>query len=385
MAMPVHPHAAPSVRAIRGSVYTALAHRLERFPGEVYPFHVGDTFMEPAAGCRMEDLTVAEYPGMHRYASPHGLPALLDAIVERVRARTGVPTERDQVLISCGATGALAVAVGATVAPGEEVLILAPHWPLIEGIVRSFHGTPVAVPFLGLADSKESAVEIVQAHLTERTAALYLSTPNNPTGRVIPRPLIEALCEWAAARGLWIYSDEVYEDYVYRGEHTACRPLQPERTLSVHSFSKAYGMAGNRCGYVVGPPEIMGELRKIGTHSFYSTPTASQLAACRVLGGPGDAWIAEARRTYQACGDRAAARLGSPPPEGSTFLFLDVKDRLDERGLHGFLEDAVERGLFCAPGPSFGPYPTHVRICYTAAPPDVVARGIEVLAQLLGR
>ena len=103
--MPRHPHFSPSVQEIADSVYSGLAHRLATFQGEVFPLHVGDTWMEPPAGCRMEDLHVAEYPGMHRYAAPQGMPALLDAIVERVRARTGVPTERDNVLVATGATG----------------------------------------------------------------------------------------------------------------------------------------------------------------------------------------------------------------------------------------------------------------------------------------
>ena len=144
-------------------------------------------------------------------------------------------------------------------------------------------------------------------------------------------------------------------------------------------------MAGNRCGYVVGPRESMGQVTKVSIHAFYSTPTASQLAACRVLDGRGDEWIADVRERYREMGTRAAERLGVAPPEGSTFLFLDVADRLDERGLTGFLEDCVERGLLVAPGTSFGPYQTHIRICFTCAPPDVVERGTEVLAGLLGR
>ena len=71
------------------------------------------------------------------------------------------------------------------------------------------------------------------------------------------------------------------------------------------------------------------------------------------------------------------------PAAGSTFLFLDVRDKLDDRGLVGFLEDCADRGLFLAPGPSFGPYPTHVRLCFTSAPPDVVQRGVEMLAGIL--
>lgn len=383
--MPRHPRFSPSVDDITGAVYSALAHRLASFPGEVYPLHVGDTWMEPPEGCRMEDLSVAEYPGMHRYAAPQGMPPLIDAIVERVRARSGATTERESILVTTGATGGLGAAAGALLSPGDEVLQLAPHWPLITGIVRSFHGVPVDVPFFGVVDSPESAVEAARERLTGRTVALYLNTPSNPTGRIIPRSWIEALVEWARSENLWILADEVYEDYVFEGEHTYCRPLAPERTFAAHSFSKAYGMAGNRCGYMVGPAEGMKELRKIGIHSFYSTPTASQIAALRVLEGPGDAWVAQAREQYRATGERMAARLGIAPPGGSTFLFLDVADRLDGRGLGGFLEDCVDRGLFVAPGPSFGPYPTHVRLCFTAAPPDVVDRGVEVLASLLGR
>jgi aspartate/methionine/tyrosine aminotransferase len=306
--MPRHPGFSPSVQDISGAVYSALAHRLATYQGEVFPLHVGDTWMEPAEGCRMEDLHVAEYPGMHRYAPPQGMTTLLDAIVERVRER-----------------------------------------------------------------------------LTSRTVALYLNTPSNPAGQVIPRAWIEALVAWAAREDLWIIADEVYEDYVFSGEHTYTRPLAPERTFAAHSFSKAYGMAGTRCGYVVGPVEAVRELRKIGMHSFYSTPTAAQIAALRVMGEVGDAWIARAREQYRATGAQAAARLGLPAPEGSTFLFFDVAPVLDESGLGGFLERCVDRGLFLAPGPSFGPYPTHVRLCFTAAPPDVIARGVEALAPLLGR
>lgn len=381
--MPRPPHVSPHVAAMPGGIYSALAHRLEAREGEVYPFHVGDTWMEPPDGCRMEDLRTADHPGLHRYAPVQGLPALLDAIVERQRARTGLPVERRDVLVAAGATGALGAVVGALVAPGDEVLVLAPHWPLIAGIVRAVHGVPVPVPFFPEVTSAAEAVAAVAARLTARTVALYLSTPNNPTGRVLPAAWLEALAAWASDQGLWLLADEVYEDYQFEGRHAYTRPLLPGRTFSAHSFSKAYGMAGNRCGYVVGPGEVMEHVRKVSTHTFYATPTAAQVAAARALAGPGDAWAAAARARYADLGARVAARLSLPAPEGSTFLFFDVARRLDARGLQGFLEDCVERGLLLAPGPSFGPYPTHVRLCYTAAPPDVTLRGVEALAPLL--
>ena len=233
----------------------------------------------------------------------------------------------------------------------------------------------------GYAFDVERMLEAVDSE----TRMLMVVSPNNPTGVVFPRSWVEALTSWAAGEGLWIVSDEVYEDYVYEGSHTYARSVAPDRTFSAHSFSKAFGMAGNRCGFVVGPAAAMGGLCKVSTHSFYSTPTASQIAACRALDGRGDAWIAGIKGQYRQAGRRMARRLGLEPPAGSTFLFLDVAERLDDRGLMGFLEDCAERGLFLAPGPSFGPYPTHVRVCFTCAPPDVVERGSEILASLVGR
>lgn len=394
--MPRFPQVAPTVAAIPGSVYSLLSHRLERYRGEVYPLSVGDTWMEPPPGCRMEDFHVADHPGMHRYAPVQGIPELVSRLAERVERRSGARTGPENVLMTTGATGGLSTVAGALLAPGDEVLILAPFWPLISGIVRSFHGTPVPVPFLAapdssyaLPDSPESAVEAVARCKTDRTVALYLSTPNNPSGLVIPRAWIEALVAWACREDLWLLADEVYEDYLYEGEHAYTRPLAPERTFAAHSFSKAFGMAGNRCGYIVGPAETMADLRKVSTHGFYSTPTASQLAGLAALGPAGDAWVENARGLYAEVGAKAAARLGVPAPQGSTFLFLDVAEQLaadpDRRGLEGFLGDCVDQGLLLSPGPSFGPYPTHVRVCFTAAPPDAVGRGIEILARRLGR
>jgi len=384
--MPRPPLVAEHLRRIPASAYSTLAGRLARFAGESYPLHVGDTWMEPAAGTRMEDLSVAEHPGMHRYASVHGMPELLDAIVERERAKTGLPLERENVLVAAGATGGLGAVAGALLDPGDEVLILAPYWPLIAGIVNSFHGLPVPVPVLaGEVDSADDAVAAAEARRTGRTVALYISTPNNPTGRLLPRGWVEALVAWALRHDLWIVTDEVYESFVYRGEHTRALPLAPERTFLAQTFSKCYGMAGNRCGYVVGPRDTMVELRKVSTHTFYSTPTAAQLAAVAALAGPGDRWAAAARAQYAETGRRAALRLGLPVPEGSTFLFFDVGEALDGAALETLLERAVDRGLLVAPGPSFGPYPTHVRLCYTAVEPERALRGVEILAELLGR
>ena len=370
---------------MEGSLFSALAHRLGSLSGEVYPLHVGDTWLEPAVGCRMEDLRVADHPGMHRYSSPHGHGPLIERIVDRQVERTGAPTTADNVLVAAGATGALGATIGATMNPEDEVLILAPYCR--SSPASSSRSGPYRwwfrISAWSTGHTRSPAFSIGTAPSAPRRC---ISAPRTtPPARSFLPPRSRRIADWSARNDLWLIADEVYEDYIYEGEHRYARGCAPERTFSVHSFSKAYGMAGNRCGYVVGPAAAMGAVRKVSTHTFYSTPTASQLAATRALDGRGDAWVATVKPQYQAAGVAAAEVLGTDAPAGSQFLWLDVADRLDDRGLMGFLEDCLQDGVLVAPGPSFGPYPTHIRVCFTATPPDVTARGIERLAHRIGR
>jgi N-succinyldiaminopimelate aminotransferase len=366
-----------------GAVFSPIAGRLREVSGSVCPLHVGDTWIEPLQGARPEDLHSSEHPGLHGYSPTRGLPELIEAIAEKARVRNGLVCDPDRVLVTAGATGALAAALGAIASPGDEVLILAPFWPLIRGIVSACRATPVQVPFYDRVGSADEAVAAVRAAMSHRTVALYVSTPSNPTGRVLPAEWLEALARFGQQEGLWLLSDEVYEEYVYRGDHVSIGRFAPERTFSVFSFSKSYGMAGNRVGYLVAPAEAVREALKVSTHTAYAAPTSGQVAALRALRA-GDPWLERARTSYRQVGDETAARLGLPPPEGATYHFVNVAHRIDDRGIWGFLEDCVDAGVALAPGPSCGDgYDTWVRLCYTAAPPDEVRAAVDRLADLL--
>ena len=330
----------------------------------------------------MQDLDAHEIDGLHRYTPTDGIPELLRALHRRVCERTGLDLAPAQLHVTAGATAGLGVVMATLLDPGDEVLVLAPYWPLIEGIVRTYRGTPRPVDVHDLETGREIVGRLEQ-ELSERTAALYLSSPNNPTGRVLPRELLEEVCAFAAERNLWIVSDEVYEDYVYQGAHTPILSLQPERTVTAYSFSKAFGMAGNRCGYLAGPVRVLDEVRKVGTHTYYAAPTSAQHAALRALRGDVDAWVRESHALYRQIGSEVAAMLGVDPPQGGTFLFLDLRPLLDERGENGFLEECALRGLLLAPGQSFGPYEGWARICFTAAPPEVTRRGARILGEIV--
>jgi N-succinyldiaminopimelate aminotransferase len=382
--MPRFPDIAASARAVRGSVYSGLKKPPASGRPPV-PLHIGDTWMEPPDGCRMQDLDVADHPGMHRYSPVPGYPRLRERIAEVHGERTGIATGRAEVIVTAGATAGLAAAVSALVSPGEEVLLVAPYWPLIAGSVRAFGATPVDVPTMTDAATAEDAVARLEHARTERTVAVYWNTPHNPTGRLLDRGWLEAMTAWASRHDLWIFADDVYEDYAYDGGHVYTRSLAPENTISVHSFSKAYGMAGNRCGYIAGSRDAVSAIHRIVTNINYSACSASQLAALNALSGAGQSWAESARDQYADLGREAAEALGLAAPGGSTFMFPDVSDALDERGLDGFLGDLAEAGVLVAPGPSFGPYPQHVRVCFTSAPPDDVRRGVEILARRMGR
>lgn len=382
--MPRPPHLTGPVASMPGAVYSPLGDRIAQRTGPVYPLHVGDTWRDPFDGGRMQDLAQAAHPGINRYTATQGIAPLLDAIVEKLRTRNQIDCERDQVLVTGGATAGLANATGALFAPGDEVLILAPFWPLIRGIVQSTGATPVEVPFFDRVFALDDALAAIDAQRSERTVALYVSTPSNPTGRVIPEAWLAAFAEWARRHDVWLLADEVYENLVYRGEHVSLARFAPERTVTSFSFSKSYGMAGYRAGYLVGPRDVIAAAHKLHTHSTYSTATPSQFAALAALRG-GDAWLAETREHYRAAGADAAQVLGLPAPEGSTFLFLDVRDRLDARGMLGFLEDVFEDGVVLSPGASSGrDYEGFARLCFTAAPPAQVATAVRLLAKRMG-
>jgi len=357
-------------------------------PGPLFPLHVGDTWRDPFVGARSEDIASATHPRLHAYGDTRGMPPLIEALAAKLARRNGLSHGSDEILVTAGATGGLAAMAGALLSPGDEMLILAPFWPLIRGIAQTFRATPVEVPFYDRVDDAKSAALAVAAKITPRSRVLYVSTPSNPTGRVIPAEWLEALASLARRHDLWIFADEVYEDYHYAGgpaAHASIGRFAPERTISVYSVSKSYAMAGQRVGYVAGPAEAIANARKIGTHVYYHAPTVGQWTALAAIEG-GEEWLAVAHAQDRDIGREVAGMLDLPEPEGGTFLFLDMRDRLDDRGLMGLLEDCFAEGVLVAPGSSCGEdYGSWIRMSYTAAPAEDVRTATERLARVLAR
>jgi len=310
------------------------------------------------------------------------------AIAEKMRSFNGLSTvAAEQVQVSVGATSGLTVAWSALFDPGDEVLLLAPYWPLIRGISHCSGVRPVDVPFYPelLADPSTDVAALIQPYLTPKTRAIYLITPNNPTGLVLSTPQLQAIADVAQAHNLWVISDEAYEAYTYGKPHQSIAGLDGmwDRTLSVYTFSKTYAMAGVRVGYLVGPEHAMNPIRRASTHMVYSTAQACQTMALAALESGAD-HVEETRQRYQRNALLVQEHLKAPfaPAQGGAYVFVDL--RAYGPDAMPVLERAADRGVTMAPGIIFGQgYEGYGRFCYTAVDEETLLEGIAVLNDVL--
>ena len=340
-----------------------------------------------AEGTKVTELTIGEHDirtaapilqDMHRaamgghtgYASVPGIPALRDAIAARVTARTGVPTTRDNVLITPGGQSALFSAHLAVIDPGDTALYIDPYYATYPGTIRSVGGVPKAVTaeadngFLPTFEALDAAAAGAKA--------LLINSPNNPTGAVYGRDTLKAIAAVAKKHDLIVISDEVYDTQVWEGEHISIRSLEgmSERTFVVGSMSKSHAMTGSRVGWLVGPDEAMGHLLNLLTNTNYGVAGFTQRAALFAL-GLGEAFESEIGAPFQrrralaqkALEGQNAIRLSQP--SGAMYLILDIR----ATGLSGddFADKLLmERHIAVMPGESFGDAAAgHVRIAMT--------------------
>lgn len=377
---------AATTRTLSLGVFSQLAARaraMQAAGGVVYPLHVGDTWMEPPLVARAESQLTSEHPGLHQYAPVQGAPALLDAI-ERRLARLGRAVPRARLQVVNGATSGLSIVAEALLDPGDEVLLPAPFWPLIRGIVAKRGAVPVQVPLWDRLDALDLEATL-EAAVTPRSVALYVNSPHNPTGRVLTPAQVDAFVAVARRHDLWLIVDEAYQDLYFQIPPTPIwtRDDVQDRYVASHTLSKSYGLAGARVGYLHGAADAMEAIAAVQLYSTYCAPYPQQLGAARALDEAGD-FLARRRDEFGEAGRRTAAVLGVPPPQGGTFLFVDASRHLPGGAVDAmpFLERALEEGVQLTPGASCGDaYARFVRVCFTSLPLAEHDRALEALAR----
>ncbi|WP_171124900.1 MULTISPECIES: pyridoxal phosphate-dependent aminotransferase [unclassified Ruegeria] len=318
----------------------------------------------------LQAMDLSARQGHTGYAMVPGTDLLRDTVAARVQARTGVTTTRRNVLITPGGQAALFAAHVAVCNPGDVGLFLDPYYATYPGTIRG--AGAIARPVQTTAeDAFQPCAERID-EAAEGAVSLLINTPNNPTGVTYSRQTLEEIAKVCRRRDLWLISDEVYDTQVWEGDHISPRSLPDmiEQTLIVGSMSKSHAMTGSRCGWIVGPEDVISHLINLATHTTYGVPGFIQDAASFALtaGVAMEEEIAAPfrRRRAKAVEILAAQNtVGLVPAQGAMYLMLDI--RATGQSGEGFANALLDtHAIAVMPGESFGDAAAgHIRVAMT--------------------
>jgi len=322
-----------------------------------------------------------------RYTPVKGIPELVEAVAGWTGDRYGVSVTPDQVVVSTGAKQCLFNLAVALWQPGDEVIVLSPYWVSYPDQATVVGAQPVVVRTRP-EDGFRIPVDDLRAAITDRTRAIVLNNPSNPTGTVLPREDVEAVAALACEHDLVIVADAIYDPLVY-GEEAIC-PISlgdevAARTALVHGVSKAYSMTGWRIGWLVAPPALAKACSKIQGQATSNPCSVAQRAAPGALTGPQEP-LEEMRRTYGERRDWLVERLRSipcmnlpHPPAGAFYVFPEVKELIGRTTPSGMILNGsvdvseyilVEGKVASVPGLAFGE-DACIRFSYAASMDDL--------------
>lgn len=220
--------------------------------------------------------------GKTHYAPNAGLPALREAIAKQVSKESGIDYTANNVAVTIGATEAVYLSFMACINPGDEVIILAPYWVQYENIVKFLGGKPVIIDTF--KEDFEPDLNVISKAINDRTKAIVLNSPNNPSGYVYKDAFLKELAEIARANSILIFDDEAYRSLVYDGEYPSIsKYCRKEDIFIINSFSKEFSMTGWRVGYVVADEDFINTVVKFQQNIAVCVSTPNQYAAIEAI------------------------------------------------------------------------------------------------------
>lgn len=328
-----------NISAIAQSATVELADRVRTLKAagkDIIGLQTGDPDFDTPSPIR-EAAEDALKSGKTHYGPSRGIPKLRHAIAKERRDQWGVEYDpRTELLVTCGGVHAYFCALMAILNPGDEVLVADPAWMTHVNAVSALGGRAVRVPSTAV-DRFWPPLDAWEAACTERTIAIVLNSPNNPTGSVAEQDYLKQILELATRFGLYIISDEVYEHIVFKGAHHTCMASLEgafERVLTVNSFSKSYAMTGWRIGYLAARAEIIDSALKVGQNTITNVPVFVQEAAHCALTDTATArfrekMIAEYSQRMELAlktlDEHKHSGLAATSPDGAIYLFLDAR------------------------------------------------------------
>jgi aspartate/methionine/tyrosine aminotransferase len=309
--------------------------------------------------------------GWTKYSPNAGLSALRRQVATRASRHSKEPVVTDQVVITTGAIGALYSALMAVVDAGDEVLIPDPGWPNYEAIVHLAGARAIRYQERASRGFLPNATEIAGL-ITPRTKALLINTPGNPSGAVFPESLMAEISAIVQRAGIYLVSDEIYEDIVFESEHVSAAALTPsDRVFIVSGFSKSYAMTGWRLGWLVCPPNLSSIVAGLQEPVTSCASTIAQKAGEAALGGDQTS-VTELRDIFKRRRDIVVDVFGNTgllpiTPQGAFYALIDINST-GQRSLEFAKDFLVACDTAVVPGITFGPNcDRYVRVAFTTA------------------
>lgn len=331
----------------------------------------------------------AQRAGLTHYTPAAGLPALREAIAGYYQDRFGVAIDPARVLVTPGASGALQLAIGASIDPGDKVLVTDPGYPCNRHLIGLFGGRAVALP-VSAENNFAVTPESLLAPLAEGARALMVASPANPTGHLIENfQLRELLTSLRQAGDALLICDEIYQGLQYDASpQTACA-LGEDDIIVINSFSKYFGMTGWRVGWLVAPEALIAPMEKLAQNIFLAAPTSAQHAALAAFSEESLDILERRREAFRerrdflhGALDQLGFRIGERP-RGAFYIYADATPFTQDSTK--FAQQLLaETGVAVTPGSDFGAHHAecHVRFAYTTAL-DRLALGVERLRGFL--
>lgn len=321
------------------------------------------------------------------YTSNQGLIELREEISKWNKKKYDLNYHSDEIILTCGGSEAIDIALRACINPGDEVIILEPSYVCYEPDIILAGGIAKKIRLKNENEFKLTPQELEEV-ITDKSKILLMNYPNNPTGAIMNKEDLEKIAEVVKKHDLLVISDEIYSELTYYSKHCSigALPEMKDRTITINGFSKAFSMTGWRLGYVMGPKDIMEQIKKIHQFVIMCSPTVSQYAGLEALKN-GDGDIERMKKEYEKRRKyllKEFDRLGLPcfKPRGAFYIFPDIR----KYGMTSeeFATDLLKKEhVVVVPGTAFGDSGEgFVRISY-AYSLDVLKEAIKRIERYL--
>jgi len=344
-----------------------------RHPGQYVNLSIGQPHF-PVSDSLKANAKEAIENNFNAYSPTQGLPVLREKIAKKLREKNKISAEAENVIVTAGVSGAIFLALASLINPGDEVILPDPYFVLYKEVLEFLEAKVV---FLDTYPDFHINHKKLENLITDKTKALILNSPGNPTGAVFEKEELEKIAKVCQKHNLLIISDEIYEDFDYENKFVSVGSFYG-KVLTLNGFSKSHAITGWRVGYAHGPKEIISAMNKLQQYTFVCAPTFAQaaLAEQENLNPTFDASEYKRKRDYvfESLKDYYDLNI----TEGAFYFFIKIPE-----GRENFIEEAIENKLLVVFGSVFSRRNDYFRVSF-AVNDETLEKGVSILKKIAG-